>query len=90
MKQLTHYHTPRLDLLLSKLGPPFMLTAEEEHELYNLLDIRTRDMGSEIDSSEREAAAMLPLVISRVRAELVVRARDMDLKVVMVHRTEAK
>jgi len=88
-KQLSHYHTPRGDVLLGKLGPPFMLSAEEERELYVLLDERTRDMGTEIDTSEREAAAMLPLIISRVRQELVVRPRDMEMRLVMIPRSEA-
>jgi len=69
IKQLTHIHTPELDALLVKLGPPVTLTAEEEVRLSTLLKERTTDMHDEIDDSEREAAEMLPLVIKRVKAE---------------------
>lgn len=68
VKQLTHYHTPELDALLAKLDP-YTLTDAEERRFYHLLEERTRDMGSEIDASERNAAKMLPYVIKRVKEE---------------------
>jgi hypothetical protein len=70
VKQLTHYHTPKLDALLKKLGPPLELTAEDEVQLHLELKLRTKDMGDEIDESERAAAGMLPLVMTRVKYEL--------------------
>lgn len=82
VKQLTHYHTPVLDALLAKLGPPYALTPEEEKELAKALDERTRDMGELITQSEREAAMMLPLVMNRVKDESKI--PQLDLKVVAV------
>jgi hypothetical protein len=83
IKQLTHFHTPVLDELLKKLGPPITLTEAEEHELQAALEERTRDMGDEISDSERDAARMLPMVMKRVRT-----AADtedpVDLRVVSV------
>lgn len=82
IKQLTHYHTPKLDALLKKLGPPLCLTADEEVEIGRLLHERTRDMHDEIDQSERDAATMLPFVMARVRHELTEPPADIDLVVV--------
>jgi hypothetical protein len=69
IKQLTHYHTPKLDALLAKIGPPSVLTRADEVELAMELDKRTKDMGASINASERLAATMLPFVMSRVRHE---------------------
>ena len=68
VKELTHFHTPVLDALLVKLGPPFTLTADEEKQLAAELAKRERDMGPSITPSERNAAGMLPWLIPRVRA----------------------
>jgi hypothetical protein len=65
--QLTHAHTPELDALLAKLGPPITLTEEEEPELYRLLSAREKEV--EFDEEERESAIMLPYVIKRARRE---------------------
>lgn len=70
VKQLTHFHTPVMDALLVKLGPPNTLTEAEEKELIIALEQRTRDMGPLIDDSERDAAMMLPMIIRRVRLEM--------------------
>jgi hypothetical protein len=88
IKQMTHYHAPEMDELMRKVGPPFTLSADEEHRLYVLLEERTRDVDGMIDSSERDAAAMLPLVIRRVREELNLKAQDTQILVVAVPRME--
>lgn len=69
IKELTHVRTPRMDELLAKLGPPYLLTHDEEHELWVGLEERMQDMGEEMSASERDAARMLPFVIKRVQAE---------------------
>lgn len=69
VKQLTHLHTPVLDALLKKLGPPYDLTDAEFVELETLLAERVIVMDDQIDESERDAATMLPLVMRRVKAE---------------------
>src|ERR1700674_2615584 len=71
VKQLSHFHTPHIDLLLSKLGPPVLLTQSEEVELAKELAQRAVDVASEITDDERGAALMLPYVIQRVRREAV-------------------
>lgn len=69
IKKLTHLHTPVLDALLVKLGPPLTLTTDEELRLTEALKQRVVDLDAEIDELERDAATMLPLVMKRVRAE---------------------
>lgn len=76
IKELTHFHTPRMDELMRKIGPPSTLTDYEEDELATLLEERTRDMGDQISQSEREAAQMLPLVIKRAKREVEGHAHD--------------
>jgi hypothetical protein len=68
IKELTHFHTPRMDELLAKVGPG-TLTADEERELAVALLQREADMGELITASERDAAHILPLVITRAKAE---------------------
>jgi hypothetical protein len=70
VKELTHLHTPEMDALMVKLGPPYLLTEIEEQRLSVLLSERITDLGSEVPDSERDAARMLPLVMKRVRREL--------------------
>lgn len=82
VKQLTHYHTPVLDALLAKLDP-YTLTDEEEIIFYRELEVRTRDMGSQIDASERNAAKMLPFVIKRIKEETDL-ASKVGLQIVVV------
>ena len=69
IKELTHMHTPRLDALMLKIGPPSTLTEDEEEEMAHLLRERATDMGNLITDSERDAALMLPMVIKRARIE---------------------
>lgn len=69
IKELTHFHTPRMDELMTKIGPPNELTAEELQELAGLLEERAVDMDGRINDSERDAAIMLPMVIKRVQNE---------------------
>jgi len=70
VKQLTHYHTPEMDALMVKLGPPYTLTPGEAARLGVLLEERTRDMGDLIDEAERDAARMLPMVMKRVASDV--------------------
>jgi len=69
IKELTHFHTPTMDALMAKLGPPSTLTDAEETELLLLLKEREIDMGDLISDSERDAAHILPAVIRRAKAE---------------------
>ena len=69
IQELTHYHTPVLDALLVKLGPPFNLTPDEEADVLRLLEERERDLGDQISDSERDAAHILPLIMKRAKIE---------------------
>lgn len=69
-QELTHFHTPRMDELMQKLGPPWLLTDEEELELLDLLEARERDMGDQISPSERDAARIFPIIMKRAKLEL--------------------
>lgn len=69
VNQLTHYHTPEMDALLKKIGPPNALTETEAARLADLLVQRTQDMAAEISESERDAALILPAVMRRARQE---------------------
>src|SRR5678815_1345175 len=69
VKELTHYHTPEMDALMVKIGPPYALTDDEAARLSVLLDERTRDMGELITERERGAALILPEIIKRARDE---------------------
>jgi len=71
IKELTHFHTPKMDSLMAKLGPPSTLTDAEETELLLLLKEREIDMGDLISDSERDAAHILPAVIRRAKAEAI-------------------
>ena len=86
VKQMTHYHTPEMDGLMKKIGPPNTLTEAEEHRLTILLKERTQDMGSEITPSERDAAAILPMVMKRARieADTLAGAEALKLRLVTV------
>lgn len=70
VKQLTHLHTPQLDGLLAKIGPPSLLTPDEEVEMAALLKERAEVLDGQIDESERDAAIMLPLVLKRAKREI--------------------
>lgn len=69
IKELTHFHTPEMDALLAKVGPPNVLTPVEQDRLGVLLKERTKDLGEAISQSEREAAAILPIVMKRAAVE---------------------
>lgn len=69
VKELTHTHTPEMDGLLSRLGPPCLLSTEEELRLLELLAERAVDPDPMYGQSEREAARMMPFVIYRARRE---------------------
>lgn len=84
IKELTHFHTPEMDSLMAHVGPPSMLTEQEETQLATLLEQRAVDMGMLITDSERDAARMLPLVMKRARIEAQVLAGEMHLKLVTV------
>jgi hypothetical protein len=70
VKELTHFHTPEMDALLVKLGPPYNLTDEEEARLAELLVERANSLDGEIDESEKEAALILPYVMKRVKNDV--------------------
>jgi len=86
IKELTHMHTPEMDALLAKIGPPSTLTDAEEVELAEGLAQRAKDMGDQISESERDAALILPSVIKRAKAESVALALGdpMTLRLVTV------
>lgn len=69
VNKLTHMHTPELDALMQKIGPPSTLTADEQKRMSDLLAERSTDMGDLITDAERHAAVMLPLVIEWVALE---------------------
>lgn len=69
VRELTHPHTPEMDELMRKLGPPNTLTEQENERLLVLLDERSKDMGPRISASERGAAAIMPVIMERAKAE---------------------
>lgn len=69
MKDLTHAHTPEMDALLVKLGPPYKLTTEDETRLSYLLYDRYRNEDGDVTERERDAARMLPMLMKRVKEE---------------------
>ena len=81
VKELTHFHTPEMDKLLAKLGPPYSLTLDDESRLTHLLLERMTDKGVEFDESEKEAALILPYVMKRVRRDTLTLA-SMELMIV--------
>lgn len=70
VKELTHFHTPEMDALLEKLGPPYSLSILEEQQLDLMLKERMTNL-TDIPESEREAALMLPYIMKRVRRESI-------------------
>lgn len=70
VKELTHNHTPEMDELMTRIGPPNMLSAAELHRLDELLKERVVEFADPlITDSERDAAAMLTMVMKRVAIE---------------------
>jgi hypothetical protein len=84
IKQLTHLHTPVMDALLAKIGPPNTLTEEEAEELKVLLAERVKDMADVIPDSESRAARILPDVMVLAKIEQTDIAQDSMLKIVAV------
>lgn len=78
IKELTHIHEPVVDELLAKIGPPYILNPEEEEQLLSALADRVNSTSAMMTESERGAAAMLPMVIKRVRAELALNVGDLQ------------
>jgi hypothetical protein len=81
VKELTHLHTPEMDALLAKLGPPNVLGPSEESRLLELLQQRVKDLDGEIPESERDAAEILPLLMKRSKAEEM-KLRDTTIVVI--------
>jgi len=69
IKELTHFHTPEMDALLVKIGPPNILNESEEKRLSIMLVERSKDLNGSISDSERDAATILPIVMKRAKAE---------------------
>ncbi len=69
VKELTHYHTPVMDELMTRIGPPSTLSEAEELQLTQALLERTLDMGQLISPSERDAAFILPAIMRRAKVE---------------------
>jgi hypothetical protein len=69
VRELVRWQTPTVATLLTKLGPPYRLTAAEEALLIAALEARATEPTLTIPASEREAARMLPLVMQRLRRE---------------------
>ena len=69
IKELTHFHTPEMDELMTKVGPPSKLTPEEEERLAVLLLQREKEVDPQISREEKDAAHMLPMVMRRVKFE---------------------
>ena|SRR6266853_2819320 len=94
VKELTHYHTPIMDELMTRIGPPSRLSDEEEELLALALFERTQDMGLLISSSERDAALILPAIMRRAKAECAllesVKAQTYVLKFVTVENLPAR
>jgi hypothetical protein len=84
IKELTHFHTPVMDDLMTRIGPPSTLTVEEETELAAALKERAEDPGQHIPQSEREAALMLPYVIRRAKAEVSVQNSLPEMRLVAI------
>lgn len=87
IKELTHYHTPRMDELMERIGPPSTLSPAEEQELFTLLVQRTQDLNGRISDSEREAAEILPAVMRRAKVEAL-EVEKTKLAIVKVVETE--
>jgi hypothetical protein len=88
VKELTHIHTPEMDALLVKVGPPNTLTSEEEERLAYLLKERSEDMSAEIPDSERGAALILPAIMERAKTEQEATAAKVTLVAVLTKAEE--
>ena len=84
IKELTHFHTPEMDALMAKIGPPNTLTVVEQERLAVLLNERMKDMGPLISDSERDAARILPAIMKRAKIEQNVITGAEETKVSLV------
>jgi hypothetical protein len=84
IKELTHFHTPVMDALLTKIGPPYMLTDVEEKELVAALHDRMSEDSGLMTESERNAATMLPMVIKRVKSEASLGINELQIQLVTI------
>ena len=82
--KLTHLHTPRLDELMKKVGPPSVLTPAEESELAEGLAARMKDMSSEIDDEERIRAEILPSLIKLEKIEALKNTESPTLETMLI------
>jgi len=87
IKELTHFHTPEMDELMVKLGPPITLTEIEKSRLTELLLVRAKDLDGRISDLERDAAIMLPMVMKRVLND-VSHEQAVELSIVSTPRME--
>lgn len=78
--ELTHFHTPELDELMTRIGPPCTLTMEEAERMEMLLEARSGNV-AEITAAERQAARLLPFIIRRTIAETSSKGRTEDVLV---------
>jgi hypothetical protein len=69
IKELTHFHTPVMDALMVKIGPPNTLTEDEAQQLAELLKQRSEDMADSIPDRERRAAHILPDVMVLAKSD---------------------
>jgi hypothetical protein len=67
IEKLTHHHTPVIDALMAKVGPPNVLTQKEDRALTDELIKRASDPA--IDDEERLAAVLLPGVMVLVKMD---------------------
>jgi len=84
IKELTHAHTPEMDALMVKLGPPNILTPAEERRLTVMLQERYARPDPSVSEQERDAAFILPAVIRRARSEAQVLQDAEDIRVKLV------
>jgi hypothetical protein len=88
VKELTHSHTPEMDLLLTKIGPPNELSEKDDARLRVMLKERSLDFGPLISAAERDAARILPMVMARASAEQIALANPEvesgDLQIVVL------
>jgi hypothetical protein len=67
VKSLTHFHKPKVDALLAKVGPPCTLSLREEHDL--ACEMQTVMSDVSIPDLERNSARLLLLIVERSRLE---------------------
>lgn len=68
--KLTHAHTPELDALLARAGPPSNLLAHEWSQMNGLLAERYKNTSDpEVSEEEKDAAYIFPFVVRMARAE---------------------